>query len=98
MSTITRVGVYFFEQNKEKKVYPCIPQFHFIKVGVKSIYISRSFFPDKCIRKNLFDRYYCIIQLFHAKFRRNCPDFAKLHASKMARKMTRKMTLANDVG
>ena len=27
-------------------------------------------------RKNTFDRYYCIIQLFHVKIWRNYPDFA----------------------
>ena len=34
----------------------------------------------------MFDRYYCIIQLFHAKIGRNSPDFAKLQEPKMARK------------
>ena len=36
----------------------------------------------------MFDRYHCIKQLFHAKIERNCQDFAKTHASKMARRMT----------
>ena len=29
-----------------KKVYPCIPQFCYIKVGFEGVYISRTCFPD----------------------------------------------------
>ena len=32
----------------------------------------------------MFDHYYCIIQLFHAKIWRNCPDFAKIQEPKVA--------------
>ena len=29
-----------------KKVYPCIPQFYYIKVGFKGVYIARTCFLD----------------------------------------------------
>ena len=36
--------------SKNKKKYPCIPQFFYIKVGFKGVYITRTCFPDdmKC--------------------------------------------------
>ena len=36
----------FWSKHKKKKVYPCIPQFYFIKVGFKGVYIARTCFPD----------------------------------------------------
>ena len=36
----------FWNKNKKKKLYPCIPQFYYIKVGFKGAYISRTCFPD----------------------------------------------------
>ena len=30
-----------------QKVYPCIPQFYYIKVGYKGVFISRTCFPDE---------------------------------------------------
>ena len=35
----------FWSKNK-KKVYPCIPQFYYIKVRFKGVYIARTCFPD----------------------------------------------------
>ena len=32
--------------SKNKKVYPCIPQFYYIKVGFKGVFITRTCFPD----------------------------------------------------
>ena len=29
-----------------KKVYPCMPQFYYIKVGYKGVYFSPACFPD----------------------------------------------------
>ena len=31
---------------KKYIVYPCIPQFYYIEVGFKGVYISRTCFPD----------------------------------------------------
>ena len=36
----------FSSKNKKKYVYPCIPQFCYIKVGFKGVYMSRTCFPD----------------------------------------------------
>ena len=36
----------FWSKNKKKKVYPCIPQFFYIKVGFTGVYISGTCFPD----------------------------------------------------
>ena len=30
-------------------VYPCVPQFCYIKVGYKGVYITRTCFPDDCL-------------------------------------------------
>ena len=35
----------FWSKNK-KKVYPCIPQFYYIKVGFKGVYIALTCFPN----------------------------------------------------
>ena len=35
------------KQKKEKQVYPCIPQFCYIKVGFKGVYITQKCFPDE---------------------------------------------------
>ena len=34
------------KKKKEKQVYPCIPQFFYVKMGFKGVYISRICFPD----------------------------------------------------
>ena len=31
---------------RRKKIYPCIPQFYYIKVGFKGVLIARTCFPD----------------------------------------------------
>ena len=36
----------FWSKNKKKSVYLCIPQFCYIKVGFKGVYIIRTYFPD----------------------------------------------------
>ena len=36
----------FWTNNKKKIVYPCIPQFYYIKVGLKGVFIARTYFPD----------------------------------------------------
>ena len=38
--------IYVLEQIQEKWVYPCIPQFCYIKVGYKGVYITRTCFSD----------------------------------------------------
>ena len=43
----------FWSKNKKKYVYPCEPQFYYIKVGFKGVYISRTCFPDECILLSL---------------------------------------------
>ena len=35
---------------KKKKVYPCKPQFFYIKVGQGGVNIPRTLFPDDCLR------------------------------------------------
>ena len=34
----------FWSKNKKKLVYPCIPQFYYIKEGYEGVYISRTCF------------------------------------------------------
>ena len=36
---------YVLEQNK-KNVYPCKPQFYYIKVGCKGVFVTRTCFRD----------------------------------------------------
>ena len=36
-----------FWSNNKTKVYPCIPQFYYIKVGFKGVYYSWTCFPDE---------------------------------------------------
>ena len=36
----------FWGKNK-KKVYPCKPQFYYIKVGCKGVFVTRTCFRDK---------------------------------------------------
>ena len=36
----------FWSKNK-KKVYPCKPQFYFIKVGCKGVFVTRTCFRDE---------------------------------------------------
>ena len=38
--------IYVLEQKYENNVYPCKPQFHYIKVGCKGVYITRTCYPD----------------------------------------------------
>ena len=40
-------------------MYPCIPQFLFIKVGFKGVFIARICFPDEM--KNLYIRETCLL-------------------------------------
>ena len=35
-----------FRAKKENNVYPCTPQFYYIKVGCKGVYITRTCYPD----------------------------------------------------
>ena len=37
--------IYVLEQNK-KKIYPCKPQFYYIKVGCKGFFVTRTCFRD----------------------------------------------------
>ena len=32
-----------------KKVYPCIPQFYYIKMGLKGVFIARTYYPDEFV-------------------------------------------------
>ena len=41
----------FWSKNKKKKVYPCIPQFCYIKDGFKRVSFPRTCFPDAIIYK-----------------------------------------------
>ena len=43
--------IYVLEQKYEKWVYPCIPQFCYIKVGFMGVSISRTCFPDEHVYK-----------------------------------------------
>ena len=36
----------FSSKNKKKNVYPCKPQFYYIKVGCKGVYITRTCYHD----------------------------------------------------
>ena len=36
----------FKSENKNKNAYPCKPQFYYIKVGCKGVYITRTCFHD----------------------------------------------------
>ena len=36
----------FWSKNNKKYVYPCKPQFYYIKVGFKGVFIARTSFPD----------------------------------------------------
>ena len=36
-----------FRAKIRKNVYPCKPQFYFIKVGCKGVYITRTCYPDE---------------------------------------------------
>ena len=38
----------FLARNKKNNVYPCKPQFYYIKVGIKGIKIIEVCFPDDC--------------------------------------------------
>ena len=38
--------MYVLDQKQENYVYPCKPQFFYIKVGFTGVYISRTCFPD----------------------------------------------------
>ena len=47
-----------FRAEIRKNVYPCKPQFFYIKVGCKGVYISRTCYPDE-------DPAYCHLLRFH---------------------------------
>ena len=36
----------FWSKNKKNRYYPCIPQFYYIKVGFKWVFIAWTCFPD----------------------------------------------------
>ena len=36
-----------FEAKKKKKVYPCKPQFYYIKVGCKGVFVTQTCFRDE---------------------------------------------------
>ena len=36
----------FQSKNKKKNVYPCKPQFYYVKVGCKEVYITWTFYHD----------------------------------------------------
>ena len=42
----------FWSKNKKKIGIPCIPQFCYIKVGFKGVYISQTCFPDEPARSD----------------------------------------------
>ena len=39
--------MYVLDKRYENKVYPSKPQFYYIKVGFKGVYIARTCFPDE---------------------------------------------------
>ena len=41
-------SMFWNKKEKETKVYPCKPQFCYIKVGFKGVYISWTCYPDAC--------------------------------------------------
>ena len=43
---LTSTTIYVFEQNKKNNVYPCKPQFYYIKVGFKEVKIIQACFRD----------------------------------------------------
>ena len=47
----------FWSKNKNK-IYPCIPQFCYIKVGFKGVHITRTCFPDDCTNRTVSHRTY----------------------------------------
>ena len=38
--------MYVLEQKQEKNVYPCKPQFYYIKVGCNGVFVTRTCFRD----------------------------------------------------
>ena len=36
----------FWSKNKKKNVYPCKPQFYYIKVGCKGVFVTQTCFHD----------------------------------------------------
>ena len=45
----------FLSRNKKNKVYPCKPQFYYIKVGFKGVKIIQACFRDYCKTLNICD-------------------------------------------
>ena len=39
--------MYILEQKSENNVYPCKPQFYYIKVGCKGVFITQTCFRDE---------------------------------------------------
>ena len=52
----------FCSENKKKYVYLCKPQFYYIKVGCKGIFISRTCFHDEIRFKILFFNFHAVIK------------------------------------
>ena len=44
-----------FRAKIRKNVYPCTPQFYYIKVGCKGVYITRTCYPDVLGVLNIFE-------------------------------------------
>ena len=44
-----------WSKNKKKYIYPCIPQFCYIKMGFKGVFIARTCFPDAYLVYNMSD-------------------------------------------
>ena len=51
----------YLEQKFENNVYPCKPQFNYIKEGCKGVFITRTCFRDVCIVKLGFAWVYIIL-------------------------------------
>ena len=56
----------FWSKNK-KKVYPCIPQFNYIKVGCKGVFVTRTSFRDGLDTDIVFQRILCLKSVFVEK-------------------------------
>ena len=63
----------FWSKNKKKKVYNCKPQFYYINVGFKGIYIARTCFPDE-IKGEILE---------YARYKRNTKSFADKNVKKL---------------
>ena len=50
----------FWSKNK-KNVYPCKPQFYYIKVGCKGVFVTRTCFHDVACAFAHFDQLLCFL-------------------------------------